>query len=580
MCDKFASYFASKIDKVRLSVAECVKQIRNPPLLTTKPSTLSLDLFRPATEAEVLKVIASSPSKTSPLDYIHTSVLKSCADVLAPLITRLINLSFQDGCFPEKFKQAQVTPLIKKPGLDENDPSSYRPISNLNTIEKIIERVCLARLLPHVASTGNFSQFQSAYRKLHSTETALLKILDDLYRIIDSKSAAVLIGLDLSAAFDTIDHSVLIERLKSTFGITGMASSWLQSYLSNRTQFVKIGEDISQVSAVTIGVPQGSVLGPFLFSAYVSPISDIISSHGVQFHQYADDTQLYTAVKSEADAHSLRKLELCSCAVRDWFAMNGMLLNPEKSEVLLVARKAVADKFSNGSGVAVAGSHITFSMKLKSLGVTLDQTLSFDQHVTDVVKASNFHMKALRHIRPVLNRSVANTIACSIVTTRLDYCNSLLYGTSAANITKLQRVQNNLARIVTGAKRRDHITPVLRDLHWLPVAKRIEYKVALLTHKVLHQKQPQYLSELVGVYQPARTLRSSSQHLATRPTVTKTKLGQRSFTHAAAATWNSLSTDLRAITEEKNFKAKLKTYLFSSWFGDPPSVCHGREKSL
>ena len=201
-----------------------------------------------------------------------------------------------------------------------------------------------------------------------------------------------------------------------------------------------------------------------------------------------------------------------------------MLLNPEKSEVLLVARKAVADKFSNGSGVAVAGSNITFSVKLKSLGVTIDQTLSFDQHVRDVVKASNFHMKALRHIRPVLNRTVANTIACSIVTTRLDYCNLLLYGTSAANISRLQRVQNNLARIVTGAKRRDQITPVLRDLHWLPILSRREYKVALITHKTLHQKQPQYLSELVDAYKPTRTLRSSDQHLVARPAGFKTKL--------------------------------------------------------
>ena len=400
----------------------------------------------------------------------------------------------------------------------------------------------------------------------------ICKILD-LYRIKDrnSNSAAVLIGLDLSAAFDTIDHSVLIERLKSTFGITGMASAWLQSYLSHRTQFVKIGDEVSQVSTVTIGVPQGSVLGPFLFSAYVSPISDVISSYGVHFHQYADDTQLYTAVKSKEDSCSLQNLELCTCAVRDWFALNGMLLNPEKSEVLLVARKAIADKFSNGSGVAVAGSNLTFSVKLKSLGVTLDQTLSFDQHVRDVVKASNFHMKALRHIRPVLSRPVANMIACSIVTTRLDYCNSLLYGTSVANMTKLQRVQNNLARIVTGAKRRDHITPVLRDLHWLPVSNRIEYKVALITHKVQHHEQPHYLSELVDAYQPSRTLRSSSQHLLTKPTGIKTKLGQRCFTHAAAATWNSLPAELRVIKDERLFKSKLKTHLFSNYsnyYGD------------
>ena len=159
-------------------------------------------------------------------------------------------------------------------------------------------------------------------------------------------------------------------------------------------------------------------------------------------------------------------------------------------------------------------------------------------------------MKEFRHIRPVLDRSVANTIACSIVTSRLDYCNSLLYGTSAANIAKLQHVQNTLARIVTGATRKDHITLVLHDLHWLPVKKRIAYKVALITHKVLH-RQPQYLAQLVDVYQPPRQLRSSSQHLVRRSTVCRTKLGERSFSNAAAATWNSLLEQLRAIPEEK-----------------------------
>ena len=277
-------------------------------------------------------------------------------------------------------------------------------------------------------------------------------------------------------------------------------------------------------------------------------MSDVISSYSVKFHPYTNDTQLYTAVKSNTDAQSIKNLETCSCAVRDWFAMNGMLLNPEKSEMLLVARKLVAEKFACGSGVAVAGSNITFSVKLKCLGVTLDQTLSFDQHVKDIVKASNFHIKALRHIRPLLDKKVANTIACSIVTSRLDYCNSLLYGTSQANIQKLQRVQNSLARVVSGAKRRDHITPVLRDLHWLAVDKRIVYKVALITHKVLTQHQPQYLKELVTVYQPTRQLGLASQHLVTKPTSAKTKLGERSFTHASAIVWSNLPDNVRGAT--------------------------------
>ena len=142
---------------------------------------------------------------------------------MSPLITRLANLSFTEGRFPDQFKVAQVTPLIKKEGLDPNDPANYRPISNLNTISKVIERLCLTRVLPHVAATGYFSPLQSAYRKHQSMETALLKILDDLYRIIDDRSSAVLTGLDLSAVFDTIDHDILIQRLVTVFRIKGNA---------------------------------------------------------------------------------------------------------------------------------------------------------------------------------------------------------------------------------------------------------------------------------------------------------------------------------------------------------------------
>ena len=153
----------------------------------------------------------------------------------------------------------------------------------------------------------------------------------------------------------------------------------------------------------------------------------------------------------------MKKLEGCTIAVRDWFTGNGMLLNSDKSEVLLVARKINAKKFACGIGISVAGSVLAFSVKLKSLGVTLDQNLLFDEHIGNIVKSSNFNIRALRHIRPILNQTVANTVACSTVSTRLDYCNSLLAGTSVKNIQRLQRVQNTLARVVSGTKRRDHI---------------------------------------------------------------------------------------------------------------------------
>jgi hypothetical protein len=565
MSQRSADFFKSKVAKVKSAVSTLKAQLTAGQQHQQQVAVTQLDTLGPTTIEEVSRLISRLPNKTSPLDYIHTSVVKACSEVFAPLITNLANLSFAEGWFPGQFKLAQVTPLLKKAGLDTSDPANYRPISNLNTISKIIERLCLARLVPHIASTGNFNPLQSAYRKQHSTETALLKILDDLNKVVNSRNSAILVGLDLSAAFDTIEHDILVDRLRTVFGVSGAALEWIRTYLSGRKQYVMAGGERSSLSECDFGVPQGSVLGPFLFSIYVSPIVDIITAHGVQFHQYADDTQLYITVQSDDD---LVRLEKCTMAVRDWFTENGMLLNPDKSEVMLVASPRNAKLFAHGAAVSVAGSTIAYSVSLKSLGVTLDQSLTFDQHVQNVVKASNFHIRALQHIRPMLDREVANTIACSIVNTRLDYCNSLLYRTKVGNIKKLQRVQNSLARVVACSSQRDHITPVLKELHWLPVQQRIEYKVALVTHKVLATGQPHYLADLVSEHKPAanRGLRSASQRRLTIPTGLKSTAGQRTFTSASEAVWNRLPLELRTDKSLHSFKSKLKTYFFKDAF--------------
>jgi len=183
--------------------------------------------------------------------------------------------------------------------------------------------------------------------------------------------------------------------------------------------------------------------------------------------------------------------------------------------------------------------------------------------VGNIVKFSNFNIRALRHIRPVLNRSVANTMACSIISTRLDYCNSLLYGTSVNNINRLQRIQNTLACVVSGTKKRDHITPVLRDLHWLLVPQRIEYKIALITHKVLSTGQPQYLQSLIKEYKPSRQLRSEGQRLLSKPNGLTSVLASRSFTRSSETVWNSLPELVRKTESVVAFKNKLKTHLFA-----------------
>ena len=169
------------------------------------------------------RLIRSLPNKSSPLDLIPTSTLKRFSHLFAPIISKLTNLSFSQAIFPASFETAQVLSLLKKGNLDPTIPSNYRPISNLNTISKIIERLVHSRITSHVSSSPNFNPFQSAYRKHHSTETTLLRITDRLRNICATGHAAVLVSLDLSAAFDTLDHNILIDILNRLFNISDLA---------------------------------------------------------------------------------------------------------------------------------------------------------------------------------------------------------------------------------------------------------------------------------------------------------------------------------------------------------------------
>ena len=220
---------------------------------------------------------------------IPTKLFKSCIEALAFPITRLVNLSLSEGIFPDTYKHAIVSPLIKKTSLPKNELASYRPISNLNFISKIIEKVIYSRLCEHLDSLPSISHFQSAYRKYHSTETALLRVQNDLKLAIENQHISALILLDLSAAFDTIDHKILLNRLSSTFGLSNSALSLLTSYLSNRTQAVTIGEESSLKLSLSRGIPQGSVLGPLLFSLLFL----LLLVFSLQFHLYADDIHIY-----------------------------------------------------------------------------------------------------------------------------------------------------------------------------------------------------------------------------------------------------------------------------------------------
>ena len=375
----------------------------------------------------------------------------------------------------------------------------------------------------------------------------------------------------MSAAFDTLDHITLLHRLQHTFGLSGYVISWIRSYLTDRSSFVKIDSSSSPSTTILTGVPQGSVLGPLLFVLFISPIANVINSDQsnqnsiVSFHQYADDTQLYIGTNSSTLTSQIASIESCSQRVHDWLLNNGLHLNPSKSEAIAFYNprsKPLAALAESIGTVSVAGSPIKLQSSIKNLGVYLDSTMSFDKQVSETCKACYFHIRALRHIRASLTTEASKTVAAAIVGSRLDFCNSLLAGTSVSNLARLQRVQNTLARVVTQKPRFCHITPVLSDLHWLPVRHRISFKIATVTYRVLQFQQPSYLACLIPRYVPARALRSSSSLSICVPPRKTTMAASKSFSSVASGIWNALPNHLSSVPTLPVFRRALKHHLF------------------
>ena len=489
LCTVFARYFLDKISNLKRAVARNVTLLAAAVFPDPVYTGINLNKLPPVTTTEVYRLLSSLKPKTSSSDFIPTSLIKSCPGVFSELICTLANLSFSEGVFPSIFRSAVVTPLLKKTGLDADCPSNYRPISNLNNISKILERLFLARLQPHVISSPHYNQLQSAYRSHHSTETALLFTLNNIYHAADNSQPTLLVSLDLSAAFDTIDHSLLLSRLQTSFGITGNALSWLSSYLTNRSQTVRIGQSTSPSTLLESGVPQGSVLGPILFSLFIAPIGQLVSDHGIQHQQYADDTQLYISLAPTQHHVGITQLETCLSSLNHWFCLNGLCLNPTKSEAILFGTHQRLSRFPSVPSINLAGSAIILSDKITTLGVTMDSTLTFKHHVSSICKSANYHLRALKYIRPVLTNDMATSIAVALIQSRLDYANSILYHTASANINKLQRIQNTAARLVLPYS---HLATAnrLSQLHWLPISRRTDFKLGTLTYKLLKFQQP------------------------------------------------------------------------------------------
>ena len=470
---------------------------------------------------------------------------------------------------PYFYKQGVVKPGLKKLSLPSNVFLNFRPVTNLPYFSKLLERCVFSQLEDHLISNMLIPSSQSAYRKLHSTETSLLKVSNDILEALNAGKCTLLVTLDLSAAFDTVNHQMLLSRYKTRFGMNGTVLKWMTAYLQDRTQSVQIGDSQSDLVIVKTGFPQGSVLGGPKYNMHATPLDELISLHDINNQAYADDSNLYISFDMRDETSTsvaFSQMEHCLADVEFWMVKNELKLNCTKTVAVLF--KPPNQSFIHQPTTLKVGSAIVgISTHFESLGVVFDQHMKMDKQVNYVTKSAYFQMRKISRVRRQLDRGITETLVNSLVTSRLDYCNSLLSALPKKTIKKLQYAQNAAAKTIMLAKKRDHVTPLLKELHWLPISRRCDFKVLVTAFRILNNSAPPNISNLVTEYVQSRRLRSANQRSLTRHGIPRNNYGKRAFINNAVSLWNDLPPEIRKLNSLSEFKATLKTHYFRLRYG-------------
>jgi hypothetical protein len=381
-----------------------------------------------------------------------------------------------------------------------------------------------------------------------------------LYLSIDSKSVVM---LDMSSAFDTVHHPSLLQSL-SSLGIVDDALKWMELYLSGRTQVVTVNKVLGTPRIVSHGVPQGSVLGPLLFTLYINDIGKIISSHGIKYHCYADDIQLYISTRSCDILVNIVKLEDCIAEIISFLRSKFLSINCAKSEVILFGNKCQLNRCPPIK-MKIGDDVIPSSEFVRDLGVYLDQHLSMDRHVNHVVSTSFSYIRLISRIRRSLSKNVCKQLVHALVFSRLDYCSSLFYGLPKKSINKLQRVIHASVRLIEKLRKSDEISASLKKHKIFSVQKRIEKRALTILFKSLHNMAPSYLVSLLdtssSVSRGYRTRSQTQELLLVRRCNMKT--GDRAFSVYGPLLWNKIPGELRDIDRLSTFIMSITKHIMN-----------------
>ena len=530
------------------------------------------------------------------LDYIDTKVIKLVKEEIVPTITHILNLSIVNSKFPVQFKKAKVVPLHKSG--DRFNPKNFRPVAILPIFSKLFERAVFSQMIEYLESNKILHPSHLDFRVNHSTTTALLQMYDMWVEAMDRGEATGVCFLDMSAAFDLVSHSVLLDKL-SLYGFDCASIAWIKSYLSDRQQAVCIDGTCSKLLPLSVGVPQGSIIGPLLYIIFTNDLPESIhkhlpeqqhpppqDSHGQHSYNlschscgsiccFADDSSLSFS-NSAAGTISEVLAERYS-TISEYMGCHQLKLNSDKTHLLLLRSDAARRSRPDFHVTLNTQSEVIQpSQSEKLLGGIISQNLKFTDHVQDndhsMLKILNNRLNALKKVSHAASFKSRKMIANGVITSRLIYLIPLWSGCEKYLINSLQIVQNKAARLVTKCGRMTPVKSILSQCGWLSVAHLSVYHSLVLVFKILATKSPQYLfDKLSGTrgethYKTRYILSQSRDKMITLGSDSQAEgeLARRSFVYRCSAQWNSLPVELREASNLKIFKPKLRKWVLEN----------------
>ena len=487
--------------------------------------------------------------KATGLDRIPSKLLKMAASIIAPSLTSIFSKSILTGLYPNDWKAAKVTPLLKK-GI-KSDPNNYRPISVIPVVSKVFEKIVYSQLYHYLDSNKLLLGCQSGFRSLHSTLTALLEATDAWSVNIDNGLLNGVVFIDLTKAFDTIDHKIILRKM-SYLGVDQAAIKWFSSYLSGRTQRCSVNGKLSTARTLRCGVPQGSILGPLLFLIYINDLPN--SLRDAVPRMFADDTNLTLSAKTLTELKQALTPELNNLSC--WLKANRLSLNVAKTELMIIGSRQRLSVQCDDLEIKIDDQIIKRVDHTKSLGLTIDDHLSWRKHVDEICKKVSSAIGALKRVRPFISKETATQIYNALIMPHFDYCSPVWDCLSGYLSDKLQKLQNRAARIITKSPFDTSSDHLLSTLDWERLFLRRKKQKALMMFKSMNGLAPEYLQSLFSQSRSVYNLRDSEGKL-TLPKPSTNYL-KRSFSYSGAVLWNNMSKSLKTAVSVNHFKQLIK----------------------